>query len=83
MRPDDIDLRYVMARIGYEAMRNDLLLEHGKAYIDLYDAHGSDLPESDRFENRFDGGRFEKNVTVFTRRPETRAQVSEWLRDAA
>jgi tetratricopeptide (TPR) repeat protein len=80
-RPDDIDLNYLMARIGYESMNHALMAKHGQKYLELYDAHGLDLDSKGTFENPFDGGRFSKNVTVFTRRPDTREQVDGWVTD--
>jgi hypothetical protein len=80
-RQDDIDLHYLMARIGWESMDDEMLRKHGQRYLELYDQHGMDIDSSKgTFENPFDGGRFARNVTVFTRRPDTLEQINGWMK---
>lgn len=53
--PDDLDLNYLMARIGYQSKRDDLLKKHGEIYFErLEDIRKKDM----------DGlpGKFQKNI---------------------
>lgn len=77
--PDDIDLNYIMARIGYESMNGEMLRKHGENYLSQYAEMDKEEMGSDKFENTFDGGVFAKNITVYTHREDTKRQVEEWL----
>lgn len=78
--PDDLDLNYVMARMGYESMNDEMMKTYGEKYLEQYDCLSADQMVSDKFENPFDGGKFAKNITVYTHREDTRKQVSDWLK---
>ena len=75
IRPDDIDLLYIMTRIGYESKNDTLLHEYAERYLAQYDALSSDPFASTSFANPFDGGQFARNVTVFNHNPHAREHV--------
>jgi glycosyltransferase involved in cell wall biosynthesis len=50
--PDDIDLNYMMARIGYQAERDDWLEKYGKKYFELIEK-GKQQPAT-AFETKLD-----------------------------
>jgi hypothetical protein len=51
--PDDIDLNYIMGRIGYLSDRKDLLEKHGRRYLELLPVVRSrgNGDTADKFEN--------------------------------
>lgn len=49
---DDLDLNYMMARLGYQAKRDDLLAKHSAVYFNLLpEVRNRGQRDTDRFEN--------------------------------
>lgn len=53
--PDDIDLNYIMARIGYMSKRDDLLKKHGNKYLALLPSvRNRGFQDSNKFMNEME-----------------------------
>ena len=64
--PDDLDLNYMMARIGYESAHDDVLKEYSDRYLELlpkYENMGK--IDTDKFEIKIDDS-YWKNRTIYT-----------------
>lgn len=51
--PNDVDLNYILARIGYQSKRDDILKQYGEKYLQIVD---------DRKNNDHDNGEFVQKI---------------------
>lgn len=81
--PDDLDLNYVMARIGYQADRPEWLKEYGKKYFDLLPvARNRDKIETDQFLTKVDlANGF--NRTIYSIDEVAEKTIIQFMREAA
>lgn len=84
--PNDLDLSFVMARIGWESKRPDIAKPAAEKYIELYPRY----LEGNRFGLEEDQGPFEQRVnpddvinrTVYSLTEDHKKAVEAWLQDA-
>lgn len=78
--PDDLDLNYMMARIGYESAHDDVLKKHADIYFGLLPKYeGMGRVDSDSFETKIDES-YWKNRTIYTAAAGAQESLREMLR---
>jgi tetratricopeptide (TPR) repeat protein len=77
--PDDIDLNYMAARIGYQAKIDGLLREHGKKYLNLLPSvRNRGAQESDQFVSPMDDKEW-FNRTVYTADEAAESDIKKFM----
>lgn len=79
--PDDVDLNYIMARIGYQAERDDWLKEYGERYTDLVE-NPVVQPESGQFAEAIDP-KYWVNRTIYSNIEAVAKEIKRIMAEAA
>ena len=77
--PNDIDLNFLMAQIGYLSKRDDLFFKHSKAYLKLYKNWSHlGLNKTTEFENHISASEIVNRAT-YLRNPNAKSQMQKWI----
>jgi hypothetical protein len=76
--PDDIDLNYIMARVGYQARRDDWLEQYGNKYMELYDSKIKGQSDNGEFQQELDPS-YWQNRTIYTFDEAARESVNTFM----
>jgi len=79
--PDDIDLNFLMAQIGYLSKREDLFFKHANNYMHLYENWSHlGVNKTGQFENHISAHEIVNRAT-YLRNDKAKSQLSKWMTD--
>lgn len=77
--PDDLDLNYIMCRIGYMAEKDDLVEKHGNKYLEVLPSmKNRGFQDSDKFANEMEVERW-FNRTTYTSNETSERDVRKFM----
>jgi hypothetical protein len=80
--PDDIDLNYIMARLGYQAEKDEWLKGYGQRYLELVEKRRAAVSDNgDSFEGQVDTTIF-NNRTIYTADTALTEHITDLMQEA-